>query len=226
MWELEGSGPYHEYGEVESGEWHDEGDQEWDWEEIKEEPCDDESQMEPEPRDPWDDDPQNRWHSKSQPYEAYHAPPPPPPPPPPAAEGSQQNQQGWSRWEGWSGRVQDKTKNWDQTHQWKPKWGNNWKPWKPSKAPWSGQKKSKPDGNYTKGGGFTDHDGTWWPFLDSGLVFYSSLFFAVFAVLNRFEYHHQIVSIDFVWFTLWLFTIAMDNGLFIDDFPIEPSIYE
>ena len=27
-------------------------------------------------------------------------------------------------------------------------------------------------------------------------------------------------------FTLWLFSIAMENGLFIDDFPIEPSIYK
>ena len=26
-------------------------------------------------------------------------------------------------------------------------------------------------------------------------------------------------------FTLWLFNIAMENGPFIDDFPIEPSIY-
>ena len=26
--------------------------------------------------------------------------------------------------------------------------------------------------------------------------------------------------------TLWLFNIAMENGPFIDDFPIEPSIYE
>ena len=25
--------------------------------------------------------------------------------------------------------------------------------------------------------------------------------------------------------TLWLFNIAMENGPFIDDFPIEPSIY-
>ena len=25
--------------------------------------------------------------------------------------------------------------------------------------------------------------------------------------------------------TLWLFNIAMENGQFIDDFPIEPSIY-
>ena len=26
--------------------------------------------------------------------------------------------------------------------------------------------------------------------------------------------------------TLWLFNIAMENGPFIDDFPIETSIYE
>ena len=26
--------------------------------------------------------------------------------------------------------------------------------------------------------------------------------------------------------TLWLFNIAMENGPFIDDFPIEPSIYK
>ena len=28
------------------------------------------------------------------------------------------------------------------------------------------------------------------------------------------------------WFTLWLFDIAMENGPFIDDFPIKTSIYE
>ena len=27
-------------------------------------------------------------------------------------------------------------------------------------------------------------------------------------------------------YTLWLFNIAMENGPFIDDFPIETSIYE
>jgi hypothetical protein len=27
-------------------------------------------------------------------------------------------------------------------------------------------------------------------------------------------------------FTIWLFTIAMDNGPFVDDFPIKTSIYE
>ena len=26
--------------------------------------------------------------------------------------------------------------------------------------------------------------------------------------------------------TLWLFNIAMENGPFIDDFPIKPSIYQ
>ena len=31
---------------------------------------------------------------------------------------------------------------------------------------------------------------------------------------------------SFVHVTLWLFSIAMENGLFIDDFPIEPSIYK
>ena len=27
------------------------------------------------------------------------------------------------------------------------------------------------------------------------------------------------------WFTLWLFNIAMENGPFIDDFPIKTTIY-
>ena len=33
---------------------------------------------------------------------------------------------------------------------------------------------------------------------------------------------HQTLVI----YTLWLFNIAMENGPFIDDFPIETSIYE
>ena len=33
------------------------------------------------------------------------------------------------------------------------------------------------------------------------------------------------IQIKFI-FTLWLFNIAMENGTFIDDFPIKPSIYE
>ena len=32
---------------------------------------------------------------------------------------------------------------------------------------------------------------------------------------------HMLIGFD----TLWLFNIAMENGPFIDDFPIEPSIY-
>ena len=31
---------------------------------------------------------------------------------------------------------------------------------------------------------------------------------------------------DFSWFTLWLFNVAMENGPFIDDFPIKASIYK
>ena len=30
---------------------------------------------------------------------------------------------------------------------------------------------------------------------------------------------------DLIWFTLWLFNIAMENGPFIDDVPIKTSIY-
>ena len=35
-----------------------------------------------------------------------------------------------------------------------------------------------------------------------------------------------ISSLGQWWFTLWLFNIAMENGPFIDDFPIKTSIYE
>ena len=31
---------------------------------------------------------------------------------------------------------------------------------------------------------------------------------------------------DFTWFTLWLFNIAMENGPFVDEFPIKTSIYK
>ena len=31
---------------------------------------------------------------------------------------------------------------------------------------------------------------------------------------------------DFMGFTLWLFNIAMENGPFIDDFPIKTFIYK
>ena len=30
----------------------------------------------------------------------------------------------------------------------------------------------------------------------------------------------------YIYFTLWLFNIAMENGPFIDDFPIKPPIYK
>ena len=32
-------------------------------------------------------------------------------------------------------------------------------------------------------------------------------------------------SYQLKWLTLWLFNIAMENGSFIDDFPIKTSIY-
>lgn len=179
MWDFEGSGPYqevtnepdHEWGD----EWNGEGEPEWEWEGVKEEPDDsyDDGVMEPEPHEPWDDNnnPQNLWHAKSQPYEAWHAtsPPlsPPPPPPPVAPQGSQEKWVGWHEWKGWNEWGDGNPKKWEHhTNAWKSNRNKNWKSWKNTKAPWSSQKKAKPDGNYPKGGGFTDHDGTWWPILD------------------------------------------------------------
>ena len=173
MWDYEGSGPYQEVNEPDH-EWGDEG--EWDWEEVKEETDDyGDGVMEPKPHDPWDasgkppepaydENPQNRWDAKRQTW------PPPPPPPPPPETGAQgaQTWSGWNEWKGGDGK-------WNTT--WKSNWNKNWtKKWNP-KAPWASQKKAKPDGQYTKGGGFTDHDGTWWPFLDSNYVFYSNCSF-------------------------------------------------
>jgi len=37
---------------------------------------------------------------------------------------------------------------------------------------------------------------------------------------------HQYVSWIQFFLTLWLFNIAMENGPFIDDFPIKTSIYK
>ena len=41
-------------------------------------------------------------------------------------------------------------------------------------------------------------------------------------------HHSQNVQthLSFICFTIWLFNIAMENGPFIDDFPIKTSIYK
>ena len=42
--------------------------------------------------------------------------------------------------------------------------------------------------------------------------------------VNRQSISHDFISNKAV--TLWLFNIAMENGLFVDDFPIKTSIYK
>ena len=46
--------------------------------------------------------------------------------------------------------------------------------------------------------------------------------------LHRFKVLHDETKIrlSLDWFTLWLFNIAMENGPFIDVFPIKTSIYK
>ena len=178
MWDYEGSGPYHEQDSNEP-EWG----EDWEWEDVKlegedeygdgvEEPMDPMDPMEPEPHDPWDDgSPDTMRQFKSQTCPA----PPPPPPPPETAQGHQEQwgkpqkqwgkpQEQWGKWNTWKGWGE----TWGTT-PWKSKPGTSWNSkWKNSKAPWASQKKAKTDGCYPKGGGFTDSNGEWWPFLDSG----------------------------------------------------------
>jgi hypothetical protein len=42
--------------------------------------------------------------------------------------------------------------------------------------------------------------------------------------VNRQSISHDFISNKAV--TLWLYNIAMENGLFVDDFPIKTSIYK
>ena len=196
MWDCEGSGPYGEVTNEEGDEWgdtwnDDNGEGGYEWEEVKEEPL-----------ESWDDaDPQTVWEAKSQPW---NAPPPPPPPPPPAepAQGAHvETWTGWNQWKGWGEWGDGNPKKWE-SNTWNPKWSknqkSNWKPWKPQKAPWSSQKRSKPDGSYPKGGASPipmAHGGRTSIYVS---CFAQIVLSCVLSILCRFEKHHQ-----FVWIEVW-----------------------
>jgi hypothetical protein len=46
------------------------------------------------------------------------------------------------------------------------------------------------------------------------------------GIVNPLVYRHVTMFLIIRYNTLWLFNIAMENGSFIDDFPIKTSIYK